>query len=214
MSFVGKITRERLEKFMARHASDEFTLDVGCANSPYSRYFRRRIGLDLGAGEGVDVLGDAHSLPFASESFDRILCTEVLEHLHTPMAGLLEMQRVLKRGGRLLLTTRFLFPLHETPRDYFRFTKYGLRELFKRGWEIEELAEEADTADTLAVLVQRIALQSQFIGGKATAAVVLALARLAEWLPWPIRKQYGNQRESREEPQIMTSGYYVACRKL
>ena len=67
-----------------------------------------------------------------------------------------EMKRVLKPGGKLLLTTRFVFPLHDVPNDYFRFTKYGLQHLLKDGWEIIELEDETSTKDTIAALLQRI----------------------------------------------------------
>lgn len=211
---TSKITRERLDKFIESHASDVYTLDIGCADSPYSSHFSNRVGFDILPGRGVDVVGDAHSLPFEDNKFDQIVCTEVLEHMHTPQQGISEMHRVLKGGGKIVLTTRFIFPLHDTPGDYFRFTKYGLKHLFK-GWKSVEIHEEVNTTETLGVLFQRLAFQTDMRGGNITKGVFLVLARLAPLLGVFIKKEYGMRSKVgvREESPIMTSGYYVVAHK-
>ena len=94
-----KISRGLIDEFVSRHSSDKLTLDIGCCNSPYSKYFPNRTGLDTRDGDGVDVIGDAHKLPFENESFEIVLCTEVMEHLHSPHIAIAEMNRVLKQGG-------------------------------------------------------------------------------------------------------------------
>lgn len=209
------MTRERLDPFIAAQASSVRTLDIGCSNSPYADLFPNRVGFDIEAGEGVDVIGDAHSLPFKDGEFEQVLCTEVLEHLHTPQKAIDEISRVLKPGGKLILTTRFLFPLHDVPGDYFRYTKYGLLHLF-REWEILMLEEETTTMGTFSILLQRIAFQSEVRGGKFTKMILLVLARLVYTAQWLIKKEYGTHNRSvlREEKSIMTSGYYFVGRKL
>jgi SAM-dependent methyltransferase len=77
----------------------------------------------------VDVYSIAHALPFGDNEFDIVLCTEMLEHVPDPQAVLSEIQRVLRPGGRLIMTTPFLVPLHEEPYDFFRYTSHGLRHL-------------------------------------------------------------------------------------
>ena len=114
------------------------------------------------------VIGDAQALGIADASFPVILCTEVLEHLPEPQRAIDEMYRVLAPGGTLLLTTRFLFPIHDAPHDYFRFTKYGLRHLLRR-FEILELREETDAVGTIAVLLQRLGMQAQTLRAGAAA---------------------------------------------
>jgi SAM-dependent methyltransferase len=211
---ISKMTRERLDPFIAAHASSAYTLDIGCANSPYAQFFPNRIGFDVAPGAGVDVVGDAHLLPFPDETFEQILCTEVLEHLHTPQKALDEMRRVLKREGRIILTTRFIFPLHDVPGDYFRYTKYGLQHLL-REWEVETLEEETDTVQTFSVLLQRLAFQTEVRGGRFTKTVLLFLARAISVFRPMIMKEYGVHSKSltREEKPIMTSGYYIVARK-
>lgn len=101
--------------------------------------------LDLGGGERVDyrsllnctsyesantdramdptwVLAVGESLPCSSASFDTVVSFNTLEHIFDVRFVLNEMQRVLKFGGELLITTPFLFPIHAHPNDFFRPT--------------------------------------------------------------------------------------------
>ncbi len=64
-----------------------------------------RLVVDIQKGPNVDVIGDAHKLPFPEKSFDVVTLFMVLEHLHDPQLALNECQRVLKQRGLLLLTT-------------------------------------------------------------------------------------------------------------
>jgi SAM-dependent methyltransferase len=81
-------------------------------------------------------------MSFADESFDAVLCIEVVEHVADPFAATRELRRVLRPGGRLLLTTPFLSqyhgkakangshsPAHDSYPDYWRFTHQGQEQL-------------------------------------------------------------------------------------
>lgn len=85
---------------------------------------------------------DIEEMSFAAESFDAVLCIEVLEHVANPFAAARELVRVLRPNGRLLVTTPFLYayhgkqakaqaPDHESYPDYWRYTHQGLQTLFK-----------------------------------------------------------------------------------
>jgi SAM-dependent methyltransferase len=76
-----------------------------------------------------DVIAPLDSLPLGDGSFDAVVSTVVLEHVLDPAAALVELHRVLAPGGRLWLTTPFVWELHEEPHDYFRYTAHALREL-------------------------------------------------------------------------------------
>ena len=213
IGLTSKITRQKLELFIQKHKSNGLTLDIGCSNSPYVKYFPNLIGLDIQNGPKVDVVADVHKLPFEDEKFDNILCTEVLEHLHSPHLAISEMKRVLKPGGKLILSTRFIFPLHDVPNDYYRYTKYGLRYLLK-DWQIIELKEEANTLTTLAVLFQRIGYQCEILGFRPLKLLFFLNAKIISWFSFIITKEYGDIRKEQLETNIITSGYYLVARKI
>jgi SAM-dependent methyltransferase len=208
----GKLTRVTLDRFIAAHASSLRTLDIGAQNGPYAVHFPRRIALDIKRGMGVQIIGDAQSLGIADSSFEVVLCTEVLEHLPEPQRAIDEIFRVLAPGGQLLLTTRFLFPIHDAPHDYFRFTKYGLRHLLRR-FEILELEEETDAVGTLAVLLQRLGMQAETLHRQPFRAIWLLSAQAIRPFSFLITSEFGDSRRLQRERGIMTSGYHVACRK-
>jgi SAM-dependent methyltransferase len=208
----GKLTRVTLGRFIEAHASSGRTLDLGAQSGPYGAYFPHRVSLDLRRGPGVQVVGDAQALGIADAVFEVVLCTEVLEHLPEPQKAIDEMFRVLKPGGELLLTTRFLFPIHDAPHDYFRYTKYGLRHLLRR-FDILELQEETDAVGTLAVLLQRLGMQAQTLGRTPLRALWLIAAQAVRPFSFLITREYGDSRRRSREHGIMTSGYHVACRK-
>lgn len=215
IGITKKITRARMDKFLARHRdSRSLVLDLGCGpNAPYRKYFPNRVGFDIVSGPGVDIVGDAHRLPFEDNKFDLILCTDVLDHLHSPHIAISEMRRVLKPGGRLISITRFVFPLHDVPGDYYRFTKYGLKHLFKE-WEIVEFQEEANTMETIAVILQRIGYQCDVLYFKPFKLAFLLAARALMPLSFVLTKQFGDISQRSKETNIMASGYYMVCRKL
>ena len=205
--------RSGLKDFIIKHAVNGLVLDLGSADSPYRKYFSNLVTCDIRAGDGVDVVADAHCLPFEDDKFDCIICTEVLEHLHSPAAAISEMKRILKPGGMLILTTRFVFPIHDAPNDYYRYTKYGLKFLFSDGWNIIDLRAEAGTQKTLAILIQRIALQSDFYGGQITKFLIFMLCRTIYYFPNIIKEEFFDVRKSGIEDCIMAPGYYLSVQK-
>lgn len=136
-------------------------LDVGCGTKPYKEMFNvdAYIGLDIDT-EGsrkrgiADHLYDGTSFPFSDSSFDSLLCNQVLEHVFNPDEFLQEINRVLKSGGKLLLTVPFVWDEHEQPYDYARYSSFGLRALLERhGFAIlqhEKLGADATTLFQLA----------------------------------------------------------------
>lgn len=209
---MKKITRHKLNKFLEKYKSDKLTLDLGCKDSPYKELFPNRIGLDVEPGAGVDVVGDAHSLPFEDNKFETIVCTEVLEHLHSPLMAIKEMKRVLKPDGLLILTTRFIFPLHDAPNDYYRFTKYGLKYLFK-DWEIVELREETDSVTGIGILFERLLLQTDS-RHRVFKTVWLFLRWVLPKLRYFVKNEYEDINRKNKENNIITSGYYLVCKKI
>jgi len=122
------------------------TLDVGCGSKPYEREFKnvtQYIGLDTELSghnhkdENIDVYYNGSEIPFQDESFESVVCFEVIEHTSKPENLIKEIKRVLKTNGVLLLTTPFIWDEHEQPYDFFRFTSFGLINiLLENGFEV------------------------------------------------------------------------------
>lgn len=123
-------------------------LDIGCGlkakrflvDDKVTSY----VGLDHEASlhdrSQVDLVGTAYAIPQPDASFDGIVCTAVLEHLEEPKAALRESLRVLKPGGHAIYTVPLYWHLHEEPRDFYRYTRHGLRYLFTQaGYEPVEI---------------------------------------------------------------------------
>lgn len=167
-------TRRKVDRYLSTHKLTGLTLEIGGRRGgDYRRYYAQGFVLDIARGAPVDVRADAHMLPFRTESVDSILCAEVLEHMVRPERGIDEMRRVLRPGGRLLLTTRFLFPLHDRPGDFFRFTKYGLLRLLRR-WDVDEVQETDTSLETLAIALNRLWAERQI--GEVFRALILGLS--------------------------------------
>lgn len=120
-------------------------LDVGCGEKPYKLIYdkicEKSIGIDVETckheQKWVDVFASADDMPFDNGSFDSILCTNVLEHVANMEAVFREMGRVLKKDGYAVISVPFLYPVHESPYDYYRFTRHGLEyQLKKNGFKI------------------------------------------------------------------------------
>jgi len=110
-------------------------LDVGAGTGDrYSGSFNydEYIRMDIKSGEGIDLVGRAENIPLKDQSVDSVVCTQVFEHLNLPEKSASEVYRVLKTGGHLLITVPQMNEMHEEPNDFFRYTKFGLKDLFER----------------------------------------------------------------------------------
>lgn len=116
---IRKVQARRIStilRFLDIHP-DDHVLDAGCGEGylfsqcPGSA---RQVGVDISAtalqiasarNTGVDwVRSDVHDMPFPSASFDKICCSEVIEHLLDPVSLLRELYRVCKPTGRVVIT--------------------------------------------------------------------------------------------------------------
>jgi SAM-dependent methyltransferase len=211
-ALTRQLVRDRITEFLRPHGTTDRVLDLGCGNSPYATLFPNRMCLDIRRRVGAAVVGDAHSLPFVTGAFDLIISTEVLEHALEPQRMIDEIRRVLRPGGRVLLTTRFIFPLHDVPGDYYRFTNYALMHLF-RDWSSTSVEAEATTFETIGVLLRRLAAQCELRGGRVVGVALLLAARLVPKLDWLVTRQYGNAQRTEPVPQMLVSGWHVTATK-
>ena len=205
VSLSKRLTRYRIDSFLARELRDVqgVVLDLGAGLRPFADLIPgTTIALDRRPRLEIDVIGDAHDLPFGDATVDAVVCTEVFEHLLDPPAAARELIRVLKPGGRLVLTTRFCFPLHDRPADFWRFTSYTLARLFA---PLEPVVVPQHTAyQTLLVLLVRLVMEPTRLN-RIVSPPVLALCALL----WGLEPLFGQLVPS----DSLTSGYLVAGRK-
>jgi SAM-dependent methyltransferase len=125
----------------AKLASGARILDMGAGSCPYRSLFAHchyetqdfaGLGdeqLRHGGYGQIDYRCDIASVPVADGTFDAILCTEVLEHVREPIKAVREMARILKPGGRLMLTAPLGSGIHQEPYHYYGgYTPYWYRD--------------------------------------------------------------------------------------
>jgi len=137
-------------------------LDVGCGQRPYEKTFFARATKYLGADylsdrSRPDVVCSALDLPFPDCSFDTVVSTEVLEHVPDPHRAVREMQRVLRPGRYLILSTPMYWPRHEVPYDFFRYPYDGLLYLLKQnGLDVVKLFNRGRSYAFLGQVLQHV----------------------------------------------------------
>ncbi len=161
-------------------------LDVGCSDQRVRSYLggcSDYTGLDY-FSTAVNwyrtkpaVYGDAHSLPFGAAAFDTVMLLDVLEHLAQPAICIKESFRILRPGGRLFLKVPFLYPVHDAPRDFTRWTEYGLDRLVEtEGFLVERKLCFGHPLETAALMANIACSRSAIRWARSqNPLVVLAL---------------------------------------
>ena len=96
--------------------------------------------LDIVAEYKPDIIGDIKNIPLPDESVDAVICRAVLEHIDEPFKAVAEMNRILKPGGKCLVSLPFLYPYHAEVGyygDFYRFTQDGIKYMFRNFSKIE-----------------------------------------------------------------------------
>ncbi len=115
-------------------------LDFGCGSKPYRAIFSvdEYIGLDFEnpghphLNEQIDVFYNGKNIPFQDGHFDAIFSSEVFEHIFNLEDILGELNRVLKKGGLMLITCPFSICEHEVPNDFARYSSYSIKYLLEK----------------------------------------------------------------------------------
>jgi SAM-dependent methyltransferase len=129
-------------------------LDVGVGSAPYwhVRPDLEWSGLDVAPSEKTDYLITKNSLwPIKDNSFDVVLCTQVIEHVEDPAFLVSEIQRILKPGGKIILNAPFLYPFHGMPEDQARYTTTQLLYFF-REFDILDIGTLGGVGSSLATI--------------------------------------------------------------
>jgi len=161
------------------------------------------VTVDIDERRNPDIVADyCDESKLLAHTYDFVVLSEVLEHLYAPTQAIAQTRRLLRPGGSLILTTPFIFPLHEKPCDYFRYTRYGLQHLL-RTFEEVVVRERNGWAETILVLAARLCMEKRVIA-RCIGVVFVFLALLA----WPLARLL----DLLVRVDYLTSGYLVTAR--
>lgn len=202
---------EFLDPQFARIQPGENVLSIGAGgevNELLNEYAEKQhfnvVSFDIDKDKNPDILGDICTYSFEEGIYDTIVMCEVLEHLHSPHLGIETVYRALKSGGRLILTTPFIFPIHDRPYDYFRFTKYGLEHLLSKFLNVT-IKEKNSALEAIDVLWLRL----NKISGRRTYYLKRIIVFTVFYLKRPITLFLMKYVKT----DIMTTGYNVEAFK-
>ena len=139
-------TRYGTDKFINYVSSqtnvNDCLLDAGAGGMPYSRLFKhaqyescdsKSVLNEIDSGTEMTnkhtFYCDLGSIPRSENYFDKIICSQVLEHVKDPRKVVSEFYRILKPGGNLYITVPSIMGIHQAPHNYFNFLKFGLNEI-------------------------------------------------------------------------------------
>lgn len=141
------MTRELMSYLPKARAASSLMLDLGCGNAVHQRMCEAAgfewVGVDYAESSSAPILGDAHALPFADESFECLLSVAAIQLFQFPFVVMKEACRVLKPGGVFLGTVAFLEPFHDN--GFYHHTHRGaINSLQAGGFKVERLAPSRD----------------------------------------------------------------------
>ena len=168
-------------------------------------------GLQMGAWDQskLDIISDISSIPLEDASFDAIMCVEVLEHLPNPLLAIKEFNRLLKEGGRLIITAPFGSLTHFAPYHFSTGfnTYYYEQHLIENGFDISEITANGNYFETVAQEIRRI----PFAADKYSHERISIVERLCiKYLLKMLQRLSDNDTGS---STLLCHGYHVLARK-
>lgn len=214
MSYIYKTGRIELYSQIKRHANliKGRVLDVGASN--FSRYkelfnYTEYVKMDINPGNDIDVIGRAEEIPFQENSFDSIVCTQVLGDVYEPLRTFKEFYRILKPGGRALITESLYDSLHDEPNDYWRFTEHSFRRLAEdANLKVEVLERRGGYHSVIAQMKARYWIERLSANDKWFARILSFILKIfGTWALFLDRKDRSHANK------LFTHGYILIVRK-
>ena len=203
-------------------------LDAGAGTQPYKKYcthlnyvsqdFASYIPNDKEKGlqnkewnyGQLDIISDIIDIPESDKSFDVIMCTEVLEHLPYPSEAIKELSRLLKSGGKLIITAPFCSLTHQGPHFYSTgFSPFYYKKILsENGLEIEEITPNGSFFEYMAQENRRMVNMA-----KEYAGISLNIFdKLLLFLNLKMLNKLA--KKDKKSHEILCFGYFVTAKKL
>lgn len=181
---------DSVASFAAALPATARVLDAGAGELNHARYFTRNfyVAVDLAVGDSswdygkLDAIADLTALPFRAASFDGSINIVTLEHIREPGCALREIERTLAPGGKLLLIAPHEWEVHQSPHDYYRYTRHGLAYLFDKAGFAEYSIEPV--GGYFRLMSRRLLNGLQFFPGLWLFVAAIFLAPPALIMPW------------------------------
>ncbi len=214
MSYIYKTGRIELREQIKRYAYfiKGRVLDVGAGG--FSRYkdlfdVSEYVKMDIESGEDIDIVGRIENIPTPNNSFDGIVCTQVLGDVYDLRKAFSELHRVLKPEGVVLITENLFDPLHDEPNDYWRFTRHSLRRLAEdAGFEVKILEHRGGYHSIMAQLRARYWIERLSVNGKWFARLFSFVLKIfGTWA------RILDRKDKSRASKLFTHGYILIARK-
>lgn len=209
--------RHYLDEALARTEFSGHVLDVGGKKEGKKGRFRpplekceswRYVNID--AATKPDFQASADALPLRDAEVDLVLLAETLEHLEFPEKALAEAWRVLKPGGRLVLTVPFLFPVHADPHDFQRWTPEKFRRVLASLGGQEIKVEPMGGLFAVCLDIFEGFCQGHYSSGRPLPLVYRIFRFMIREFFWPTVLSWDEHAPFQES---ITGGYCVKARK-
>lgn len=190
-------------------------VDLGCGKAPLYATYRPYVdsvtcvdwGNSVHASPYLDVQTSlSERLPFDDGQFDTILLSDVLEHIADPSLLWDEMARIVAPGGHVILNVPFLYCIHESPHDYYRYTSFALKRFAELRGMVATVLEPIGGGPE--VLADTLAKHLQFLPMLGTP-----LARAVQTLVVWFGKTGPGRRVAQRSGLVMPLGYFMVAQK-
>jgi ubiquinone/menaquinone biosynthesis C-methylase UbiE len=224
----NKSSREKwLKKTLAEVPANQTILDAGAGELKYKSYCEhlKYVSQDFaqydGKGDGIgiqtsswdnskiDLVSDIASIPVDDASFDNILCSEVFEHIPHPVEALSEFSRILKPGGRLILTAPFCSLTHFAPYHFYT----GFNSYFYKKWMTDfnfEIIEMTENGNYYEYLSQEV-LYSNEVAQNYSKLKMGIKEKIAQRILLTFYKKASSQDSGSKE--ILSFGFHIVAIK-
>ncbi|MFA6554497.1 MAG: methyltransferase domain-containing protein [Candidatus Paceibacterota bacterium] len=158
----------------------------------------------------LDIVSDIGSIPRPDKSFDTVMCVEVLEHIPYPNEAFKEFSRLLKSGGKLIITAPFCSLSHFTPYHFATgFNKYFYETVLKaNGFKVLEIIPNGNYYEYIAQEIRRVPnIVSKYSNTKVSIFEKLSIKLMLRLLNKYNKKDIGSK-------ELLCFGYHVLAQKI